>query len=362
VTAGAVRRIAPAASPRIVPAMPTAAVRRWIALVCWFILAMIVLGGVTRLTQSGLSMVTWEPILGAIPPLDEADWQHRFDQYRAFPEYQKLNKGMSLPEFKRIFYWEYFHRLVGRLIGVVFALPFLWFLFRGRLRGAIGPKLGVAFLLGGLQGFLGWYMVKSGLVDDPRVSHFRLAAHFSLALLLLAWLHWIYLDLAAGPHAFPGPRRIRKAALAFLLLLVVQIVWGAFVAGLDAGLIANTFPRMFGRWVPPQAFDVARAGLADLVNNPVTVQFLHRLLGALLVLAAWGLWWWARNYGLSARQRLHLRLVLALTLLQFALGIVTLLRYVPVALAAGHQLNAALLLLAAVGLLHALRGAPAARG
>jgi cytochrome c oxidase assembly protein subunit 15 len=338
---------------------PPPAIRRWLALVCWVVLAMIVLGGVTRLTQSGLSMVTWEPLLGAIPPRTEAQWQARFDQYRQFPEYQKLNRDMTLPEFKRIFFWEYLHRLVGRLIGVIFGLPLLWFAVRGQVRGALAWKLAVAFVAGGLQGVLGWYMVKSGLVDDPRVSHFRLAAHLSLALLLLSWLYWIYLDLAPAAHTFPGPRRLRKLAIGFLALLLVQIVYGAFVAGLDAGLIFNTFPKMLGFWIAPQAFDFARSGLADLVHNPVTIQFIHRLLGALLGLAAWGLWWWGRNYGLSPAQRGLLRLVLALTALQFAIGVVTLLMYVPVALGAWHQLNAALLLLATVGLLHALRGKPA---
>ena len=338
---------------------PHRAVRRWIALICWLVLAMISLGGVTRLTQSGLSMVTWEPILGALPPRTDADWEMRFAQYRQFPEYQKLNAGMTLPDFKRIFWWEYAHRLVGRLTGVVFLPPLLWFLFRGRLRGALGGKLAVVFVFGGLQGALGWFMVKSGLADNPRVSHFRLAAHLSLALLLLSWLYWMQLDLVPEARALPGPARLRRGAAAFLALLLLQIVLGAFVAGLHAGAFFNTWPKMLGAWVAPQAFDFARNGLADLVTNPVTIQFLHRTVGGLVALGAFALWHWGRHYILAPRARRALRLLPALTALQFALGVATLLRYVPVPLAAAHQLTAALLLLAAVGLAHGLRAAPA---
>lgn len=336
--------------------MPVPAVRRWLAFTCGFILLMILVGGVTRLTESGLSMVTWEPILGAIPPLNEADWQARFDQYRQFPEYQKLNRGMSMDEFKRIFFWEYLHRLVGRLIGLVFALPFFWFLIRGQVRGLLAWKLGVALVLGGLQGALGWYMVKSGLVDDPRVSHFRLAAHFSLALFLLVWLFRIYLDLRPDPLPFAGPRPLRRAARMFLALLSLQIVYGAFVAGLDAGLIANTFPRMFGYWIPPQAFDFAGGGLRNLVDGPVTVQWIHRALGTVVGVAAWALWWAGRRYTLGRQALFFLRAVFGLTILQFGLGVLTLLYFVPVSLGAAHQLNAAFLLMATIGLLHALGG------
>lgn len=338
---------------------PHRAVRRWLAFLCQLILAMIVLGGVTRLTQSGLSMVTWEPLLGAVPPLNDQQWEERFAQYRQSPEFIKLNNGMTMTEFRNIFWWEFSHRLVGRLVGVVFLLPYLWFLIRRRVRGALAWKLGVAFLLGGLQGALGWFMVKSGLVDNPRVSHFRLAAHLSLALLLLSWLYWIYLDLRPAAPSSAGPRRLRWAALAFLAVLIVQIVYGAFVAGLDAGLVCNTFPKMFGCWIPPGSFAFAGQGLSELVNNPVTVQFIHRALGMLLGLGACVLWWGGRKGGLADRQQEMLRQVFGFTALQFTLGVVTLILYVPITAAAWHQFNGALLLLVTVGLTHALRGSGA---
>ena len=342
----------------MISAPETRGVRIWLAAMMALVLGMVALGGITRLTGSGLSMVTWEPILGAIPPRTEADWQHRFEQYRQSPEFQKINAEMTLPEFKWIFFWEYTHRLVGRAIGVVFLLPFLGFLARRRLSGRTIARLAVAFLLGGLQGGLGWFMVKSGLVDDPRVSHLRLAAHLSLALFLLGWLWWLFLDLAPPRRRLRGHALVRRSAWAFLLALIAQIVWGAFTAGLDAGLLHNTFPTMSGAWMPYGVFDFASGGVGDLINNPVTVQWLHRALGWAVGLGAFTLWLFARAYALTPRQRGALEAVFGLSLLQFGLGVATLLLRVPVALGVSHQVNAALLLLAVVTLVHATRAPP----
>lgn len=319
----------------------------WLLILCLLILAMIVLGGVTRLTQSGLSMVTWEPLLGAVPPLSHEDWEHRFEQYRAYPEFQKINREMTLAEFKRIYFWEYLHRLAGRSIGLVFLVPYAVFVVSGRVRGGLVWKLFGAFVLGGLQGALGWFMVKSGLVDNPRVSHFRLAAHLGLALLLLGYLYWIRLGLMCAPApARPGARR---ATIAFLVLVSAQTLYGAFTAGLDAGYFYNTFPTMNGQWIPAGAF----ASAQDWVSNPAAVQFLHRTLGIATGLAAVAL-------ALAARRR-EFHAIMGLTLLQVALGIATLLLYVPVWLGALHQLNGALLLLAGLYALHRVRGGPPAR-
>jgi cytochrome c oxidase assembly protein subunit 15 len=330
------------------PHDPLRPVRRWLALLCLLILAMVAVGGITRLTESGLSMVTWEPILGAVPPLNAAQWQTRFEQYQQFPEYQMLKRHLTLAEFKWIFFWEYLHRLLGRFLGVAFLIPFAWFLATRRVRGALAAKLAGAFLLGGLQGFVGWWMVKSGLSENPYVSHYRLAVHLGLALLLLAALWWLRLDLRerCGASA-PG---LRRAARAFLALLVLQIAYGAFVAGLNAGFLYNTFPLMMGRVLPP-GLDALQPAWRNLLDNATTVQFLHRALGWLMLAAATGLAAWGRARADDA-QRCALRAVLALTWLQFALGVAALLLKVPVTLGVAHQVNAALLLLATVTLLH----------
>lgn len=220
----------------------------WLVFVCLMIFAMVIIGGITRLTDSGLSMVEWKPLMGAIPPLTEAEWLRVFDLYKQYPEYQKVNSGMELSEFKFIFFWEYFHRLFGRLIGVVFFIPYVYFLFKKKIEKKLNKKLFIAFILGGLQGLMGWYMVKSGLIDRPDVSHFRLAAHFGLALTIIGYIFWIIL----GQINFSNQKLIYYPKLFWslailLVILSVQIIYGAFVAGLDAGLAYNTFPTMGDR-------------------------------------------------------------------------------------------------------------------
>lgn len=322
---------------------------RWLDIVCALILAMVVVGGITRLTESGLSMVTWEPILGAVPPRGDAEWQMRFDQYRAYPEYQILNKTMTLREFKFIYFWEYLHRLLGRLIGAAYAAPLLWFLLRRTARGRLAALLVLGLVLGGLQGVVGWWMVKSGLNENPYVSPLRLAIHLGLALFVLSYLWWIRLRLA-GVEARPAPAPFRRNALTFLVLLIIQILYGALVAGLDAGKMYNTFPLMGGRFIPPGFLRMDPAWL-NIFENGTAVQWMHRTLAYLVLALAMHVWWHGLRGAVTIAQRRSLHTIGALTLLQVALGILTLLFHVPVWLGVAHQVNAAFLLLATVTLL-----------
>jgi len=218
-------------------------VRVWLAFVCLVLIAMITVGGATRLTHSGLSMVDWKPLSGVIPPVTVLEWQAEFEQYKQYPEYQKLNQGMSLEEFKGIFYWEYSHRVLGRGIGLIFFIPFVFFWWTQSVDRKYLPRLVGALILGGSQGLMGWYMVKSGLVDLPRVSHYRLAAHLSLAMLILGYLFWLVLDLSSTSRE-RVTSLLRKWVMGLVVLLSLQIVYGAFTAGLRAGLGFNTYPLM----------------------------------------------------------------------------------------------------------------------
>lgn len=337
----------------------------WLGLVCLVILGLVAVGGVTRLTGSGLSMVDWKPLMGVVPPTNDAAWQARFDQYQQYPEYQLRNEGMTLPQFKRIFLWEYSHRLLARFSGIAFLVPYLYFLARRRLSRALALRLGVAFVLGGLQGLMGWYMVRSGLVDNPYVSHYRLAAHLGLALLLCSYLLWIILDLLPGSKNSEWQGRVARplwvASLVLLGLVSLQILYGAFTAGLDAGYMFNTFPRMLGRWVPPGLMAFEPAWL-NLLRNATTVQFVHRYLAWTLLVAVGAFWLWSRRYDLSRRQRIPMAMVTSLMVAQFAVGVATLVLVVPVPLAVVHQVLACLLLGAVLALVHALKpramGAP----
>jgi cytochrome c oxidase assembly protein subunit 15 len=313
----------------------------WLLLCCTMIFAMVLLGGVTRLTVSGLSMVEWDPIFGIVPPLTEEQWRSDFDKYRQSPEYQKINLGMDLDGFKSIYWFEYSHRLLGRSIGTVFLLPFLYFLWRRRLTTKLIPRLALAFVLGGLQGLLGWYMVKSGLVDEPHVSPYRLTAHLLLALLIYVYLLWLFFDLACArrPRIAASPGLIRAARL-ILGLVALTITSGGFVAGLKAGQAYNTFPLMGDQWLPPAGW-LLQPGWRNLFENIATVQFDHRMLALSTLLSILIFWVYARRAGI-ARPTIHL--LLAAGLLQVALGISTLLLLVPVPLASLHQGGALLLL------------------
>lgn len=325
----------------------------WLLVCCAMIFGMVVLGGVTRLTGSGLSMVEWDPIFGVVPPLGQEQWAAVFEQYRASPEYRKVNMHMSVDDFKSIYWFEFAHRLLGRAIGTVFLIPFLFFLWRGWIERALVPKLTALFVLGGLQGALGWYMVASGLVDDPHVSQYRLTAHLLLAFLIYGLIFWVALDLLQPQRSAPPQAAgVRRGGALFLLLLAVTIGSGGLVAGLKAGYAYSTFPLMDGRLVPAAIF-LFEPLWRNFFENIATVQFDHRLLATLVLLGGGALWLRARRLPPPLRRRAHA--VMGMIAAQIALGITTLLLHVPVAVAAAHQAGALLLLTLTLHLLHGLR-------
>ena len=326
------------------------AIARWLHLVAALIVAMVVVGGITRLTESGLSITQWKPISGIIPPLTTAQWQAEFANYQRIPEYQQLNRGMTLTGFQAIFFWEYLHRLLGRVIGLAFALPLIWFAAKRQVPRGYGWRLVALLALGGLQGAIGWWMVASGLSVRTDVSHIRLAVHLVTALLILGGIVWTARDLTAladNPYARPAP--LRAAPAAVLALLGVQIVFGAFTAGLDAGYAFASWPLMGDALFPADAPMLSPAW-RNAVDNPVTVQFIHRWLA---FAAAGALVW----LGLRARRTGAPRAgvaVIGLVALQIVLGIATLLSGVEIITAVAHQANAALLVIAAVVAAHAV--------
>jgi cytochrome c oxidase assembly protein subunit 15 len=332
------------------------AVAVWLLACCTLVFAVVVVGGITRLTRSGLSIVEWQPIVGVLPPLDEAAWQEVFRKYQQTPEYRVVNPTMSLAGFKSIFWWEYFHRLLGRLIGAAFLLPLLWFALRGRIARDLIWKLAGIFVLGALQGAMGWYMVQSGLVDDPRVSQYRLTAHLGIAFLIFSTMLWIALDLffprASGASAVRDG--LRRFAVALAVLVFVMVLSGGLVAGIRAGLAYNSFPFMNGHVIPPGIFALEPWYL-NFFSNAATVQFDHRLIAWLLAFLV--PWFWLRVHreAASRRARLAADLLLAMLALQIALGIATLLLAVPVALAGAHQAGALLVFGSALLAAHSLR-------
>jgi cytochrome c oxidase assembly protein subunit 15 len=331
----------------------TRAIRLWLYAVAALVLAMVLVGGATRLTESGLSITEWRPIMGTLPPLNENQWQSEFEKYQAIPQYREINRGMSLDAFKTIYWWEWTHRLIGRSIGVVFLLPYLWFLWRGWIAPGLRARLWVIFGLGALQGAVGWWMVASGLADRVEVSQYRLATHLALACVIYVALLWTARRMDREPSS-SAPPRIRGAAIALLVLVLIQIYLGALVAGLRAGYLYNSWPLIDGALVPDTArlfFDVPL--WRNFFENALTVQFDHRML-------AYAIWVVALIHtfdvaGVIKRGPLVVSAVLlavAVTL-QAALGIVTLLLVAPVSLALLHQATAMLVLTAAT--VHAAR-------
>ena len=340
---------APIASA-IGPTPAPRALSRWLFIIAALVFLMVVVGGITRLTESGLSMVRWEPVSGIVPPLDYQQWQAEFTAYKAYPEYQKLNRGMSLQEFKNIFFWEYLHRLIARLIGLAFAVPLLWFAWTRVIPKGYGWKLTGLFALGGLQGFIGWWMVASGLIDRPDVSHLRLATHLSAALIILAGLVWTGLDLAAlAQNPAARPARYPPAVIPLTLILAIQIILGAFTAGLDAGYAFNTWPKMGGEWFPAGTPMLAPFWY-NLIDNPVVVQFSHRTTAYLAVLAALFTAWIAARRG-ARSSAFELAGMVAI---QFGLGIATILSGVEIWVGVAHQAGAALLVIVTVRTAHRL--------
>jgi cytochrome c oxidase assembly protein subunit 15 len=310
------------------------AVATWLFVCAAFTFAMVMVGGVTRLTESGLSIVEWQPLAGALPPMSQADWEALFAKYRETPQYAQVFSTIGLEGFKSIFWWEYAHRLLGRVIGLVFLFPFLFFYFRNRLSGALTWKLAGIFVLGGLQGALGWYMVQSGLVDDPRVSQFRLVAHLGLALLIFSAELWLAFGLLN-----PERKRFSIFPLAVAGLVYLMALAGGFVAGLRAGHAYNTFPLMNGHLIPPEAF-MLEPWWRNFFWNIATVQLVHRTLFWLLLILIPLVWWQARR----TPAKIAAHHLLGMFLIQASLGISTLLLAVPVPLAAMHQAGAVLLL------------------
>ena len=324
----------------------------WLYSVAALIFLLVLVGGMTRLTDSGLSITEWQPIMGIVPPLNTDQWLEAFQKYKQIPEYKEINRGMELAAFKTIYWWEWGHRFLGRLVGFAFLLPFLYFLIRGRIATRHVPKLLFLFILGGLQGALGWYMVKSGLVDRVDVSQYRLAAHLGLAALILAAIVWVARSF--GPGLVVGKALADKRALVFTgviaVLVFLQIILGALVAGMDAGLSHNTWPLMDGALIPRGLWVLSPLHL-NFFENALTVQFDHRMLAYLLViLAAWHLVWVLRNYG-EGQLVLYSASLVALLLVQVGVGIGTLLLHVPISLASLHQgLGIALFLLSVLQL------------
>ena len=323
------------------------AISWWLLTCLSLIFAMVILGGVTRLTGSGLSMVNWHPIHGSIPPLSKQQWQQEFGNYQQSPEFQKINRDMNVDEFKSIFWFEYSHRMLGRLIGLVFLLPFLYFWWRKRIPQGLTPRLFIMFGLGGLQGLLGWYMVKSGLVSNPHVSQYRLTAHLLSAVLIYGFILWTILDLnqGRGYQALKSSTvaNWRKISLALIALVLLTVVSGGFVAGLKAGLIFNSFPLMGGKWIP-EGIAALSPWYLNLFENMVTVQFSHRLLAitsGILVLV-----WYikGRSHFEDPALKRSFKLVGMVVIIQVLLGISTLLMHVPVWLGAMHQAGAMLLI------------------
>ncbi len=342
---------------RNAPTKDDRSIAAWLLACAAMILVMVVLGGVTRLTESGLSITEWQPVSGILPPLSDAAWQAEFARYREIPQFRLVHSWMTLADFKTIFFWEWLHRLWGRLIGLAFALPFLWFLLRRRIPAGLTPRLAGILVLGGAQGLLGWVMVKSGLVDRVEVSQYRLVAHLGLAILLYAAVLWTALDLLwrqAEPAT--APAGLRRAAGFILALIFLTLLAGGFVAGLNAGLTYNTFPLMDGRLVPAGYFQLSPWWL-NWFENVAAVQFDHRLLAmaTLAAVIAFGVAAAGRR-DLPRRARRAIAALLALGLVQVGLGIATLLLVVPIPLAAAHQAGAVLLLTASLAARHALRG------
>ena len=312
----------------------------WLTVVCLMIVGMVAVGGITRLTQSGLSIVEWKPVTGVVPPIGDVAWQAEFEKYQQYPQFQKQFMGqMTLEQFKGIFFWEWFHRLLGRTVGLVYVVPMVYFWRKQVFDADTKKRMLIALALGGAQGVMGWVMVKSGLVNMPHVSHYRLAAHLILAFVTMGWLEWTSIrlfDQELGEHSIRYDRAMRLAVISFAGLLGVQIVWGAFTAGLRAGFGYPTWPTMNGSWVP-EPFWVGEPSMLAILEHPPSVQFVHRWLGALVGVAALvlGTWGWMRTENRMIRAAMSG--LVSVALVQFGLGVLTVLTSVSVAVGVTHQ-------------------------
>lgn len=336
----------------------------WLFSGCFLIFGMVVVGGITRLTGSGLSITKWDVVTGTIPPLNEAGWQKEFEHYQLTPQFKHINSHFGIEDFKNIYWWEYIHRLLGRLIGVVFLIPFLWFLFTKKLNTELLFKTLILFAMGGLQGFIGWYMVSSGLVDVPSVSHFRLALHLLTAFATFGLTFWFAFELIntekitlTGWH-----KKFYNLVLLVFGCVVLQIIYGAFVAGMKAGYIYNTWPLMGDKMIADSVFySLDKMGWLALVDNLSGVQFVHRYLAYLVFFLIVGMAFYARknqnstSHKLSGAQLFSVNLVVGVVCLQFILGVLTLIYKVPVVLGVLHQVGAFFLFASVIYLLHRLK-------
>ncbi|MGI4944402.1 MAG: COX15/CtaA family protein [Janthinobacterium lividum] len=342
------------------------AVAAWLFVICAMLLVMIALGGATRLTGSGLSIMEWAPLMGTLPPMSETEWHRLYALYQQIPQYSLVHQGFGIEGFKGIFWLEWTHRLWGRLIGLAFLLPLIWFAVRGAIDGRLARRLGLLFLLGGLQGAIGWFMVASGFAaDSTAVSPYRLVVHLTMALVLYSVILWTALGLwrdgaPAVVEPAAAPPALRRLSVAVLHLVALTVVAGGFVAGLHAGLTYNTFPLMDGRLMPEGYW--ALPGLRNLTENIPAVQFDHRLLATCTALLALGTVAYGLRAGLHGVLRTRLLLLGGAVLAQYVLGVSTLLWVVPVPLATAHQAMAVLLLTAALALLHAQPRTQPSRG
>ncbi|MGO4821340.1 MULTISPECIES: COX15/CtaA family protein [unclassified Flavobacterium] len=328
----------------------------WLLSGCVLLFLMVTVGGITRLTNSGLSMTDWHLVTDTFPPLTEAKWQEAFDQYKKFPEYQKINihNDFQLSDYKFIYFWEWFHRFIGRIIGLVFFIPFVYFLLKKKLDRTTINKCIVLLAMGAFQGFLGWFMVRSGLIDNPDVSHFRLALHLTFAFITFAYTFWVALDLIY-PNRNNGIPSLKKIARFALVFLLVQIIYGGFVAGLNAGLIHNHWPMMSdGQFIHDSVFLEQKNLLLSFTEGKSGVQFIHRTLAYAVVGFMVLLYVKSRKFTLNPGQSNGIKLLVILVFVQFALGVFTLLYGVPLWLGLTHQINAFFLLSAMTYTLHRL--------
>lgn len=330
----------------------------WLLTGCFLIYIMVVLGGITRLTHSGLSMVEWNMIVGSMPPMSDADWQVPFEKYKQSPEYQIVNNQFTLEEFKSIYWWEYVHRLLGRTIGVVFLIPFLYFWIKKKFDKALLNKMFILLALGALQGFLGWFMVKSGLQKEPHVSHFRLAIHLISAFTVFGFTFWYALDLM-----YPGKkelnseyRKVRLLSIIMFATIIIQIIYGAFVAGLKAGLFYNTYPKMGDTFFPDTIYSYDTF-FQNIAENPSGVQFIHRYIAYIVVIFIVIVWNKANKLSLTPIQKKASNFLLGMVLVQFLLGVVTIMFTVPVTLGVLHQTGAFFLFASGLFFIHSLRTA-----
>lgn len=330
----------------------------WLFAVSYMIWGMIMLGGATRLTGSGLSIMEWAPISGVLPPFSNAEWHRLFDLYKQIPQYQLLHEGMGLDGFKDLFWLEWLHRAWGRLIGVVFLLPLLWFAVTGGLDRRLLPRLALLFVLGGLQGAVGWFMVASGFFpDSTSVSPYRLVIHLTLALVLFSAIFWTALGLISPvPTSIPHGARVRGFAVLSAVMVGLTIIAGGFTAGTHAGLEYNTFPLMDGR-VIPVGYDVMSPALRNVFENPIAVQFDHRVIATLTAITVLTTLFVGWRTALPRAVRVALMCMGAAVAVQYCLGIATLLTVVSIPIAVAHQATAVLLLASALFAVHTLRGA-----